>query len=54
MINGAHVIVYGRDAEAAVHPADGEAGHELYLMCDDIQDMLAKLTEKGVEIPSRS
>src|SRR6185437_8045763 len=23
-------------AELAVHPADGESRHELYLMCDDI------------------
>ena len=23
-------------AEVAVHPADGPAAHELYLMCDDV------------------
>ena len=81
MINGAHVIVYTRDAEAdrafirdtlgfpgvdagdgwlifrlppaevAVHPADGETKHELYLMCDDIEDTIGELTAKGVEIP---
>ena len=30
-------------AELAVHPADGETRHELYLMCDDIQATLADL-----------
>ena len=34
-------------AELAVHPG-GEA-HELYLMCDDITQTVAELTEKGVE-----
>ena len=28
-------------AELAVHPADGESGHQLYLMCDDIHATLA-------------
>jgi predicted enzyme related to lactoylglutathione lyase len=35
-------------AELAVHPADGNARHELYLMCDDIQATLAELAAKGV------
>jgi catechol 2,3-dioxygenase-like lactoylglutathione lyase family enzyme len=80
MINGAHVIVYSRDADAdraflrdslgftqvdagdgwlifklppaeiAVHPADREAKHEFYLMCDNIERLLAELTAKGVEV----
>ena len=37
-------------AELAVHPADGETRHELYLMCDDIQATLADLRGKGVEM----
>jgi catechol 2,3-dioxygenase-like lactoylglutathione lyase family enzyme len=37
-------------AELAVHPADGETRHELYLMCDDIHATLAELAGKGVEI----
>jgi catechol 2,3-dioxygenase-like lactoylglutathione lyase family enzyme len=37
-------------AELAVHPADGEARHELYLMCDDIHATLAELRGKGVEV----
>jgi predicted enzyme related to lactoylglutathione lyase len=37
-------------AELAVHPADGEVRHELYLMCDDIEATLEELAEKGVEV----
>ena len=37
-------------AELAVHPADGDTRHELYLMCDDIHATLAELTGKGVEV----
>jgi hypothetical protein len=37
-------------AELAVHPADGESRHELYLMCDDIQATLTELRDKGVEV----
>ena len=37
-------------AELAVHPADGDGRHELYLMCDDIHVTLAELRAKGVEV----
>jgi catechol 2,3-dioxygenase-like lactoylglutathione lyase family enzyme len=37
-------------AELAVHPADGESHHELYLMCDNIQATLAELRARGVEV----
>ena len=37
-------------AELAVHPADGEGRHELYLMCDDIHATLAELRAKGAEV----
>ena len=37
-------------AELAVHPADGESRHELFLMCDNIQDTLAELQRKGAEV----
>ncbi len=37
-------------AELAVHPAEGETRHELYLMCDDIEATLAELRGKGVEV----
>lgn len=34
-------------AELAVHPTEG-AGHQLYLMCDDIEKTTSELTKKGV------
>jgi catechol 2,3-dioxygenase-like lactoylglutathione lyase family enzyme len=37
-------------AEIAVHPTDGETKHEFYLMCDNIENMVAELSAKGVEI----
>jgi predicted enzyme related to lactoylglutathione lyase len=37
-------------AELAVHPAEGDSHHELYLMCDNIQATLAELTAKGAEV----
>ena len=78
MINGAHVILYSRDAEAdrafirdvlafdhldvghgwllfklppaelAVHPTEGPDSHELYLMCDDVEAVTARLAAHGV------
>jgi hypothetical protein len=36
-------------AEVAVHPAEGQASHELYLMCDDLGKALGELAAKGVE-----
>ncbi len=35
-------------AEAAVHPAEENAGHELYLMCDDLNTEIAALGKKNV------
>jgi catechol 2,3-dioxygenase-like lactoylglutathione lyase family enzyme len=35
-------------AELAMHPADANGAHELYLMCDDIAATIAELTDKGV------
>jgi catechol 2,3-dioxygenase-like lactoylglutathione lyase family enzyme len=37
-------------AELAVHPADGDGRHQLYLMCDDIHATLADLQGKGAEV----
>jgi predicted enzyme related to lactoylglutathione lyase len=39
-------------AELAAHPADGEARHALYLMCDDIHKTVETLTGKGVAFTS--
>jgi catechol 2,3-dioxygenase-like lactoylglutathione lyase family enzyme len=36
-------------AELAVHPSDGLARHELYFLCDDLDDTIRDLSAKGVE-----
>ncbi len=36
-------------AELAIHPTDGEGHHELYLMCDDVEETISELSSKGVE-----
>jgi hypothetical protein len=35
-------------AEVAVHPAEENERHELYLMCDDLKAEIAELGKKGV------
>jgi hypothetical protein len=35
--------------ELAVHPTDGDPGHELYLICDDVHAMVKKLAEHGIQ-----
>jgi len=35
-------------AEVAVHPSDGPDSHELYLMCDNLDAMIASLAAKGI------
>jgi catechol 2,3-dioxygenase-like lactoylglutathione lyase family enzyme len=35
-------------AEVAVHPAEGNNGHELFLICDDLKAEMLALTSKGV------
>ena len=42
-------IFAGPPLEIAVHPADGDAEHELYLMCDDIHAFTEKLAARGIE-----
>ena len=37
-------------AELAVHPAESEGQHQLFLMCDDIHATLAELRDKGVQV----
>jgi hypothetical protein len=34
-------------AEVAVHPAQGNDGHELYLMCDDIEAFVREMDTQG-------
>jgi catechol 2,3-dioxygenase-like lactoylglutathione lyase family enzyme len=35
--------------ELAAHPSEEGGGHELYLMCDDIEATVADLRQQGVE-----
>jgi hypothetical protein len=35
-------------AEVAVHPADRNDRHELYLMCDDIEALVASMKQKKI------
>ena|SRR5215470_16406302 len=36
-------------AEAAVHPAEDSGRHELYFMCDNLQNEISSLREKGIQ-----
>jgi catechol 2,3-dioxygenase-like lactoylglutathione lyase family enzyme len=36
-------------AELAAHPADGDAHHELFLMCEDLHTAVEELRSQGVE-----
>jgi predicted enzyme related to lactoylglutathione lyase len=36
-------------AELGIHPADGETGPELYLMCDDVERTVTEMRAAGVE-----
>lgn len=35
-------------AEVAVHPAESNGRHELYLMCDDVEAFIADMKKKGI------
>ena len=35
-------------SEIAVHPSDANDKQELYLMCDDVQTLIAKMHEHGI------
>src|SRR5689334_17416938 len=47
---GGWLILALPPAEIAVHPTDGPARHELYLICDDIDATVAELGTRGVGI----
>jgi hypothetical protein len=36
-------------AEVAVHPSDENGLHELYLMTDDVEALIASMKERGIE-----
>ena len=35
-------------SEVAVHPADENCAHELYLLCDDVEEFVAEMARQGV------
>jgi hypothetical protein len=35
-------------AEVAVHPSEENDVHELYLMCDDVEALIAEMTNRGI------
>ncbi len=39
-------------SEIAIHPSDKNNYHEFYLMCDDVEALLADMKGKGVECDS--
>jgi len=47
-VGGGWLIFGLPPAELAVHPAEGNDGHELYLMCDDVAAFVAEMKAKGV------
>src|SRR5262245_2830994 len=36
-------------AEVAVHPTDDKEFHEFYLMCDNVEELVASMNESGIE-----
>lgn len=48
-VGGGWVIFGLPPAELAVHPSEKNDVHELYLMCDNIEDFLAEMKSRGVD-----
>ena len=48
-VGGGWLIFALPPAEIAVHPADAGAGHELFLMCGDVEAFIAKMRSEGIE-----
>jgi hypothetical protein len=47
-VGGGWLIFGLPPAEVAVHPSDADGRHELYLMCDDIESLVAHMNESGI------
>jgi hypothetical protein len=45
---GGWLIFAAPPSEIAFHPADVDGRHELYLMCDDVNAEVLRLTERGI------
>ena len=48
-VGGGWLIFALPASEVAVHPADGEEKHELYLMCDDVSAFVEAVRAHGIE-----
>jgi hypothetical protein len=47
-VGGGWLIFALPPSEVAVHPAETGGGHELYLMCDNVETTIAELGAKGI------
>lgn len=47
-VRAGYLIFALPQAEAAVHESNTNGRHELYLMCDDIQDFVADMEGQGI------
>ena len=47
-VGGGWLIFALPPSELAVHPAEGDGTHEIYLMCDDIEAFVAKMAARQV------
>jgi len=46
---GGGYLIFGLPpAEVAVHPSDKNGGHELYLMCDDVEALIAEMKQRDI------
>ena len=50
---GGWPIYAAAPTEVAVHPTDGEAEHEVYLMCNDVKGVVEKLAQRGIATDGR-
>ena len=47
-VGGGWLIFGLPPAEVAVHPADANDVHEFYLMCDDVEALIAEMKRRGI------
>jgi hypothetical protein len=47
-VGGGWLIFALPPAEVAVHPADANGRHEFYLMCNDVERLIASMTAKKI------
>jgi catechol 2,3-dioxygenase-like lactoylglutathione lyase family enzyme len=48
-VGGGWLVFAMPPAELAVHPSEGSGVHELYLLCDNLEDTMNELRALGVE-----